>query len=222
MQIAIINGQVASTSRYCRNNCPHWFGTAIYDLQVRKDFKRHAFRGGHCCTRTNIRTEWLQDVKVYLHTIVQKSGQENRDCQSCQLAIGRLQKIDVGDLVLAAREDVFAGEPLSRCWRGPRWCVTTIYDYCYEIEDMHNESIPNANAPRLKFYLEAALNTDTFMFHVFTSETGIAVHRLVQSVDDAKVSKVMYTSMDYRSPKTRWSRPETSSNIFRICSSSYS
>lgn len=56
-------------------------------------------------------------------------------------------------------------------------------DLISQVEDLSNGNIVSEHAARLKFYSDSSPNSEAVMSHVFSSETGMPVARLMKLVE---------------------------------------
>ena len=114
-----------------------------------------------------------------LHPAIHEGVMRNRKQARATANRGILPNFDIGDYVLVARSDFFAGEKLALRWRGPRRVVKAVSNYIYTVEDLRKGKRDDVHISRLKFYRDTDLNREAIMSHVLVSETGMIVSRLM-------------------------------------------
>ena len=129
----------------------------------------------------------LQDRMDELHPLVQGALQSHRDNSRRAASKGRLPNFTEGDFVLVAQDSYKAGEKLALRGRGPRRVIKARSEFVCQVEDLRNGALEDIHATRLKFYRDSSLNTEAIMTHVLSSESGMAVSRLMRLAesDDA-------------------------------------
>ena len=125
-----------------------------------------------------------------LHPIIDEAVINSRSRQREKMSKGQLPNFSEGDFVLVPREDFAAGEKLSLRWRGPRRIVSCNSEYVFDVEDLRNGNVESVHGTRLKFYADSSLDTDAILSHAVSSETGMAVQRLMELIDDTDGLKV--------------------------------
>lgn len=58
-----------------------------------------------------------------------------------------------------------------------------ISDHVYQVEDLRNGNVDDIQALRLKFYFDSSLDTEAIFPHILSSETGMAISRLLSLVE---------------------------------------
>ena len=114
-----------------------------------------------------------------LHPVIHECVMRNRKQARVTANRGLLPNFDIGDYVLVARSEFFAGEKLALRWRGPLRVVKAVSNYIYTFEDLRNGMREDVHVSCLKFYRDSDLNREAIMRHVLTSERGMIVSRLM-------------------------------------------
>lgn len=76
-----------------------------------------------------LNVERLSKLFSELRLIVQNALQDNRERHRSQSDKGQVPNFTEEDFVLVTREELFASEKLSLCWRGPRSIVLSVNGY---------------------------------------------------------------------------------------------
>lgn len=90
-----------------------------------------------------------------------------------------------GDYVHFARDDISVAEKLSLRWHGWRRVIGALKDYVYQVEDLRNGFLEDYYGFHLMFYHDLSLNTEAFLSHAVSSETGMPVQCLMRVLGSA-------------------------------------
>lgn len=125
----------------------------------------------------------VHDLLNEVHPMVSKSLQHHRQYARDKQSKGKLPNFEPGDYVLVSRQDMHKNEKLSLRWTGPRMIIRSISQYIYTVRDLHNDTLEDIHACRLKFFSNDQLNKSVIMSHILYSETGMEVQRLLKIID---------------------------------------
>ena len=125
-----------------------------------------------------------------LHPAIHESVMRNRKQALVAVKRGFLQNLDVGDYVLVARSEFFAGEKLLLRWRGPLRVFKAVSKYIYTVEDLRHGICDDIHISRTKFYRDSELNREAIMYHFLNSGTCMIVCCLMR-LEETPTSRCM-------------------------------
>lgn len=155
-------------------------------------------------TITLTQLQWQRGLNIYslvtymdqphplIQTQLQQERSRSRNTRSQWLLVLRdlalwfseLAKFTEGYYVLVSSEYFFENEKLCLRWRGPRSVLKALNDYVFKMEDLGDGETEYIHGTRYKYYADDSLDKQVIVSHVFASETGVPVSRLMKLVDE--------------------------------------
>ena len=139
--------------------------TAFNGLQPTPPIRR--FYGSSTCRPVSLNdlqqqralnVESLVKHMAHILPFIHKSVTRNRKQARVTDNHGLLPNFNVGDYVLVARSEFFAGEKLGLRWRGPRPVIKAVSIYIYTVQGLRNGIRDGVHISHLKFYRDSELN----------------------------------------------------------------
>lgn len=121
----------------------------------------------------------LMNMMDELHQNVHEHETYQRERMRHVRSLDELPNFVEGYYVLVDSEEFFEGEKLCLRWCGPRRITKELRDYVCKVEDLRNGKFDEIHGTRLKFYSAASIDEKVILSHVFSSETGMHVSRLL-------------------------------------------